>query len=291
MLERWGPTHGHRGRGGSSLREYWQGLHQGDSLHPLQVVCLPDAPLWLNNHIDEAQRRAFARGLLHCGPVAGTRVLDLGCGNGRWSELLSETGADVVGIDISEHAIRATRNRVGYGAFYVADVIEPGLRDSTFDLIVSVTVLQHLSFPEQVRAFEQLARLLTANGHLLLLENIRDQGPRVFSRSIQGWTRLACHFGLRRTYVAGYAYDVPFSFIQAGIKLSRQIRSVKLGGQQPTLMQPPTRASHAVDPERRAYRYLAYRPLLAVSRLVEGPAEALLPDQWATHAALVFHRS
>jgi len=291
VLERRGSRHGLRGRDGFSLRKYWQSLHQDDALHPLQVVCVPDAPVWLNYHIDGAQRRALGRALRHCGPVAGTRVLDFGCGNGRWSELLREMGADVVGIDISEQAIRATRNRIGRGAFYVADVIEPGLRDSTFDLIVSVTVLQHLSFHEQVRAFEQLVRLLTANGRLLVLENIRDLGPRVFSRSIQGWTRLAGHFGLRRIYVAGYAYDIPFSFIQAGIKLSRGIRHVTLGGRQPTQMQPHIGTSRAVDPARRAYRYLVYRLLLAVSRLVEGPAEALLPDQWATHAALVFQRS
>lgn len=290
MLEEQGSRHDHRRWDGSSLRKYWQGLHRDDTLHPLQAVCVPDVPLWLNHHIDEVQRRTLIRALQYCGPVVGLRTLDLGCGNGRWSDMLTDMGADIVGIDISEQAIRAARNRVGRGAFYVADIIEPGLHESTIDLIVSVTVLQHLALHEQARALEQLVRLLRVNGHLLLLENIRDQGPHVFSRSIRGWTRLAGHFGLRRVYVAGCAYDIPLRFIQAVIKLTRQTRLMTPGRRQSAQMKPPTGDSRADSPARRACRYLAYRPLLRISRLAEGPAETLLPHQSATHAALVFLR-
>ncbi len=37
-----------------------------------------------------------------CGEVKGTRMLDLGCGSGRYSIALARRGADVVGIDFSQ---------------------------------------------------------------------------------------------------------------------------------------------------------------------------------------------
>jgi SAM-dependent methyltransferase len=283
-----GPRRRRRPSDRRSARQYWQGVHRSDALHPLQAVCVHDAPLWFNRHVDRVQRRAFGRALPYCGPVAGARALDLGCGRGRWSSVLAELGADIVGIDVSEEAIRAARDRVRGGAFYVADIVAAGLRHSTFDLIVSVTVLQHLGSGAQVRTLEQLAHLLKTNGRLLLLENIRDQGPHIFSRSIGGWTRLAGDFGLRRLYVAGYAYDIPVRFIQAGIKVAGRIGHLTTSREQAEQMKPPTGDPRAVAPTGRGYRYLLYRPVLGTSVLLEGPAETLLPDQWATHAAMVF---
>lgn len=44
-------------------------------------------------------------------PPAGTRALDLGCGDGQNSLLLAEHGYDVVGVDASEEAIDEARER------------------------------------------------------------------------------------------------------------------------------------------------------------------------------------
>jgi cyclopropane fatty-acyl-phospholipid synthase-like methyltransferase len=46
------------------------------------------------------------------GGVSGKRILDLGCGYGKYSIIFVEDGAsDVVGIDISEEQIRLARDR------------------------------------------------------------------------------------------------------------------------------------------------------------------------------------
>ena len=47
---------------------------------------------------DDARLRAIVESL---SPLAGRRVLDLGCGKGRFARSLAERGADVVGLDFS----------------------------------------------------------------------------------------------------------------------------------------------------------------------------------------------
>jgi SAM-dependent methyltransferase len=44
-----------------------------------------------------------------CGPVGGLDVIDLGCGQGYFSRLLAGSGANVVGIDLSENLIGHAR--------------------------------------------------------------------------------------------------------------------------------------------------------------------------------------
>jgi 2-polyprenyl-3-methyl-5-hydroxy-6-metoxy-1,4-benzoquinol methylase len=59
-----------------------------------------------------------------CGDVAGKRVIDVGCGEGRFSRMLAERGAASVGIDPTPGAAR-DRARSGR---YVA-----GARDRRID--------------------------------------------------------------------------------------------------------------------------------------------------------------
>ena len=48
-----------------------------------------------------------------CGNVRGRRLLDIGCGEGRFCRMLGERGADAVGIDLTPALICAARDRGG----------------------------------------------------------------------------------------------------------------------------------------------------------------------------------
>src|SRR5262245_9321753 len=90
-------------------------------------------------------RKAF--GLL--GDVANLRVLDVGCGTGRWSITLAKMGSIVTGIDISSRMIelakeRALRNEIRNITFLNTTAEELDYRDC-FDLALSSTVLQHIT--------------------------------------------------------------------------------------------------------------------------------------------------
>lgn len=95
--------------------------------------------------------------------VKGERVLDLGCGDGALTLKLKEAGADVVGIDASEHQIEAAR-ALGLDA-RVMDGHALEFEDE-FDLVFSNATLHWLSRnPDGV--VEGVARALKTGGRFV----------------------------------------------------------------------------------------------------------------------------
>jgi SAM-dependent methyltransferase len=139
----------------------------------LAAVCSYGMPGFYNRQIELCQRLALAPWL---DVAPGTRVLDVGCGVGRWSRLLAARGALVTGIDISATMIQeATRRARSAG---VADRCRFLLQDfatlevaGRFDLVLSVTVLQHMLETQAVHtALRRVMRHLSPGGRIVALE-------------------------------------------------------------------------------------------------------------------------
>lgn len=81
----------------------------------------------------------------------GKRILDAGCGSGYGSRILAEAGArSVLAVDIDARSIRYARRHFAHPAleFAVADCQALALAPSSFDLVVSSNMLEHLESPE-----------------------------------------------------------------------------------------------------------------------------------------------
>lgn len=154
---------------------YWEEravrfARQGDGL---AAVCSYGMPPFYNRVIHWCQRLALRR-WLHVRP--DERVLDVGCGIGRWSRRLAARGAKVTGVDLSPTMIAEARRRaaaqgVAARCRFLAQDLAALTVVGRFDLILGVTVLQHILEPSALRAaVERLALHLAPDGTLILLE-------------------------------------------------------------------------------------------------------------------------
>lgn len=94
----------------------------------------------------------------------GTRVLDVGCGNGTYLEKITAHGVEAVGIEPSEAGYEEAR-RKGLNVMNVG-LYEAQFPDNYFDYITLHQVLEHLSDPRQ--ALEKLKRILKKNGQIVI---------------------------------------------------------------------------------------------------------------------------
>lgn len=98
--------------------------------------------------------------------LRGRRVLDLGCGKGRFARRLAERGARVVGCDPSAGMLRAA---VGIPRARAHARRLPFANDA-FDAIVAVEVFEHLEPDARVAALAECRRALVPGGRLLILD-------------------------------------------------------------------------------------------------------------------------
>lgn len=99
--------------------------------------------------------------------LAGKLVLDVGCGMGRFAEVVSRWGAHVVGIDLSQAVEAAARNLADRDVTILqADVFSLPFAMESFDYIYSIGVLHHT--PDCEKAFKVLPRLLKPGGGITI---------------------------------------------------------------------------------------------------------------------------
>lgn len=107
--------------------------------------------------------RAFADGL-----PAGSRVLDIGCGNGVPATRELALRHDVVGVDISAEQVARAAGNVPAATFICGDARAVDLPAGTFDAIVALYLVDNIPSEEYAAFFRRLHELLGPNGRLLL---------------------------------------------------------------------------------------------------------------------------
>ncbi len=110
----------------------------------------------------------FHRYTMAIGFAEGKKVLDAACGEGYGSHLLAQKADSVVGVDVSETAIKHASKQYQQSnlSFVVADVLKMNFADSSFDLVVSFETLEHLSEHEEL--LQEFKRVLKPEGVLLI---------------------------------------------------------------------------------------------------------------------------
>ena len=259
------------------LVSYWEERGAAARDDELDAVCYAGAPGFLNDYADWSQRRAVDALLRAAGPVAGRRVLDVGCGTGRWSRALAGLGGDVVGVDGSAAMVEEAARRTPGARFVVGDVRSLEFDDDEFDLAIAVTVIQHLDPVGQEAAARAVTRVVRSGGHVISLdrEGVADDFTRrhhTHPRPRDEWLALWRSAGATPVLVRGQEHSYP-------LRLAALARSS------------PSSAPVDGPPSRRGasgWRRHALRALVAASYATDFVVAAVAPRAPAEHVAALY---
>ena len=120
-------------------------------------------------------------------PLAGKRVLDVGCGGGILTEAMAQRGARVTGIDLSDKALRIaglhlqeSRLSVAYEKTSVDDFA--ARHAGEFDVVTCMELLEHV--PEPAAMVAACARLVRAGGQVFF--STINRNPRSYLFAVIG---------------------------------------------------------------------------------------------------------
>ncbi len=200
-----------------------------------------------------------------CGDVAGLRVVDCGCGEGRFCRMLAARGAaHVLGLDLCEAMIAAARELQSDNEEYrVADVQELSfLADETVDLAVSY--LNQCDLPNIDANNREVFRILRPGGRFIIanLHPMRSASgfwhrdsegkklhvilDRYFDEGERHWTTLGVNFTNFHRTLATYLD----SFHAAGFRLERLV--------EPTVTADELERYPELDDELRVPNFIIY---------------------------------
>ncbi len=142
--------------------------------------------------------------------LQGQRVLDAGCGMGRYAEVAARHGAIVIGVDLSQ-AIEVAYQNIGFRDnvhLIQADLFHLPFEEETFDFIYSYGVLHHTPCAE--KAFGKLPPLLKKGGTLSMF--VYDNYNKAIVYSSHFWRTWTTRLPRRLLYYL-CAFSIPAYFV------------------------------------------------------------------------------
>ena len=121
--------------------------------------------------------------------LAGRRVLEVGCGGGRWLRVMASWGAsEVVGLDFSSAVEQAARRTEGFPNVHIVrgSAIEMPLAP-VFDVVVSIGVIHHLDDP--ILGLKGIHRAVRER-HLVAIWVYAKEGNELYLRIVRPLRRI-----------------------------------------------------------------------------------------------------
>jgi ubiquinone/menaquinone biosynthesis C-methylase UbiE len=182
-----------------------------------EIAAQYEKKIWFDQHILGVAR--LRQKLLS---KATGKILDVACGTGLNIPMFS-AGADVTAVDLSPKMLeQARQNALKYGLnvnLAVMDAEHLEFADGSFDTVVST--LSTCTFPDPVKALQEMKRVCQPNGLILLLEHGHSNLPWLANfQDRNEYQHYQCHAGCR------WNQD-PLDLVQsAGIKVLRSKRNI-----------------------------------------------------------------
>jgi malonyl-CoA O-methyltransferase len=120
----------------------------------------------------------------HLGDLRGKRVLDLGCGKGRFARVFreQEPEAEIWGLDISEEMLRFVPAGIQTRA---GSMTELPFTDGFFDCAYATESLEHAV--EIEKAVAEMCRVVKPGGRLVIIDKNAEQWGRLETPEWERW--------------------------------------------------------------------------------------------------------
>lgn len=139
-------------------------------------------PLWMSNGL---KREADYLRFMALGDEPAGRLLDVGCGGGRFLNRMKKRGWQVEGIDFDAQATQRTAARYGIRV-HTGDLAQCVLPPDSFDAITMSQTIEHLYDPAATLA--ECLRILKPGGLLVMTTpNVESIGAGEFGAFWRGW--------------------------------------------------------------------------------------------------------
>jgi ubiquinone/menaquinone biosynthesis C-methylase UbiE len=266
-------------------REYWRGVaadFRSADASGLAPVLHPGAPDWFNRLIDHLQFRAIRRALALAEVQRGARILDVGCGTGRWLRRYQQLGLAPTGVDATPGMLAVALEQGTRAPVVSGDARALPFADSEFDCVSDITVVQHIPRAQQPQALGEMVRVLKPGGRLILLELIRGEDAHIFPRSSRDWIQQVESFGAKAIGSFGQEYLLlDRMFVSAARALTER---------NGTEASAPTPGSSAHSSTARVIYWGIRRLIAPVSIFTDPLAERICPASLATHNVFIFQK-
>lgn len=115
------------------------------------------------------------------------KVLDLGCGTGRWTFPLVNLVREVIGIDLSTSMLEVARTQVSGVIFYQLDMLHLAqyFAPNSVDLVQAMLSFQHLTVEQLGQILAQIQQVLKPGGELII-----TAAHPVGMLNSSGWIRM-----------------------------------------------------------------------------------------------------
>lgn len=115
----------------------------------------------------------------------GMKILDIGCGRGEWCFKFAKRSAEVVGIDINRLVIKTAKEinkkKKLNIQFYPIKVEDIKFKNDSFDIVYSITVLQHIiNEKDYLKTLDKIVNVTKKNGKIAILEMIGENSNTFF---------------------------------------------------------------------------------------------------------------
>jgi ubiquinone/menaquinone biosynthesis C-methylase UbiE len=116
---------------------------------------------------DAAKEEAALSPFINIGP--SSRVLDLGCGDGRWGVILAPRCKEYVGVDFSKKLLeKARRNVPDASAGFICCPAQEYFTDEHFELILIIGLLTYLNDEDIIEMVSHCRKMLGKGGRLFV---------------------------------------------------------------------------------------------------------------------------